>query len=115
MGALAAWTACGASTSSRIVRDPATVVTHETRMVGETVCWVEPKWMYPGPMDCHGYPPDAPGVPKCITKKSSEPLPNRTYWAPAYELDLDITKKTRSTEPLACCYRCVDELHDLGM
>jgi hypothetical protein len=105
---------CGSSTA--ILRDPSTTnATTKSLAVGESVCWVEPKWMYPGPTDCHGYWEPAPGVPKCTTAKPRADLtPTRTVWGTGYDYDPELTKKTRASEPLACCYRCVDKLHDLG-
>lgn len=105
--------ACGSS--NVVLREPATLATTKTLVVGESVCWVEPKWMAPGPTDCHGYWEPAPGVPKCtVTKPHADDGPRRTVWGTGYELNPELTATTRKSEPLACCYRCVEKLHDLG-
>jgi hypothetical protein len=98
-----------------ILRHPATKPTTETRQIGEAVCWVEPAWMFPGPTDCHGYESGAPGVPRCTTtKRADAPRPRRTEWTTGYQYDDALTRETRKRDSLACCYRCVDTLQDLG-
>jgi hypothetical protein len=105
--------ACAAPNT--IVRDPSTIATTKELTVGESVCWVEPKWMFPGPTDCNGYSEPAPGVPKCTTPKPHpDDGPRRTVWGTGYDLNPELTAITRKSEPLACCYRCVEKLHDLG-
>jgi hypothetical protein len=103
---------CGPSDVA--LREPATRPTTKSLTVGESVCWVEPKWMYPGPTDCHGYFEPAPGVPKCTSTKRQTEAPSRTVWSTGYDYEPGLTAKVRKSEPLACCYRCVDKLHDLG-
>ena len=105
--------ACGSSNA--VLQYPSAIATTRSLTVGESVCWVEPKWMSPGPTDCNGYFLPAPGVPKCTPPKPhAEDGPRRTEWGTGYDLDPELTAVTRKSEPFACCYRCVEKLHDLG-